>query len=166
MELSHSCLLPLPSKLVFCYFGLPSQLLDGHLMLHLLHSQKIVLVGPGPVRKNLLAWSASAFKCSQAHTSAMDFPDISRSMYLLHILPRTNLSMSFFVLHGFGHLVHYDCLLRIKKYISFEFSWGCILLSIESQSLHCQAVLFLLCFNLGWACVSCRMIFFTPSIPI
>ena len=104
---------------------------------HLLHLQKIVLVGPGPVRKNLLAWSASAFKCSQAHTSAMDFPDISRSMYLLHILPRTNLSMSFFVLHGFGHLVHYDCLLRFKKYISFEFSWGCILLSIESQSLHC-----------------------------
>ena len=121
MELSHSCLLPLPSKLVFCYFGLPSQLLDDHLMLHLLHLQKIVLVGPGPVRKNLLAWSASAFKCSQAHTSAMDFPDISRSMYLLHILPRTNLSMSFFVLHGFGHLVHYDCLLRFKNISHLSF---------------------------------------------
>ena len=73
MELSHSCLLPLPSKLVFCYFGLLSQLLDGHLMLHFPHLQKIVLVGPGPVRKKLLAWPASAVKCSQAHTSAMDF---------------------------------------------------------------------------------------------
>ena len=165
MELSHSCLLPLPSKLVFCYFGLPSQLLDCHLMLHLLHLQKIVLVGPGPVRKNLLAWSASAFKCSQAHT-------YKRYGFFLTYL---GLCIYFTYYQGPIYQCLFLCCMALVIWYTMIASWDLKNISHLSfledvfffqLNLNLSIVLFLLCFNLGWACVSCRMIFFTPSIPI